>query len=373
MCFQKNINCRAVSLKILQVNKFYHPDIGGVETVVKQYAESVTNDHEVTVLCINKTLSYKTKKETINDVVVIRSSSMGTFFSMPVSLSFFIRFIKLFRKFDIIHFHEPFPLGSLLSFLISNKRKVMVTWHSDIIKQKFLKNIVELFQINLCRKASIISTTSPNLLNFSKVLSKFKEKVVILPLSISITESISQSDDNYILYLGRLSYYKGIDVLLEAYEMATTDMRLLIVGDGDKSIAGQINEYSNKTDKKITFINRFVTEEEKNSFLKNCSFFVLPSIEASEAFAIIQLEAMIHGKAVINTNLPTGVPFVSVHRETGLTVTPNDSQQLAEAIDTLANNKNLRNTLGQEGRKRVVNKFSDQEIIKRLETEYKKM
>lgn len=357
-------------MRILQVNKYYYPDIGGVESVVKQYAENLGEDFEVTVLCVKKRFSWRTKEEIIHNVKVIRCASFGTFFSMPVSFMFLLRFLKIYRDFDICHFHEPFPLGSLLSYVISKKYNIVVTWHSDIIKQRFLKNFVQIFQRNLCKKAKVITTTSPNLLEYSTILREFKDKVFVLPLSISTEKTISEHDANYILYLGRLSYYKGIEVLLDAYEMASTDMELCIVGSGEKQIEDTVREHIQKSSKVITFIDRFVTEEEKENYLKNCSFFVLPSIAASEAFAIIQLEAMIQGKAVINTNLPTGVPYVSLHNKTGLTVEPKNSSELAKAIDKLSNDFDLRKNLGKNGHVRVSNQFANTVIFKKLKKKY---
>lgn len=357
-------------MKILQINKYYYPDIGGVESVVKQYAENLGDGFDVTVLCVKKKFSLNTNAEIIDDVKVVRCASLGSFFSMPVSFTFLIRFLGCYRNFDIIHFHEPFPLASLLSYFIGNNSKIVITWHSDIIKQKVLKKIVEVFQQRLCMKASVIFTTSPNLLDFSDILRTFREKVFILPLSIKTDKSVSAQDGNYILYLGRLSYYKGIEVLLKAYEETKTDLELLIVGSGEKDVTVAIQNQCANTSKKIRFVNRFVTEEEKNEYFRNCSFFVLPSIAASEAFAIIQLEAMIHGKAVINTNLPTGVPYVSVNNETGITVTPNDHEELAFAIDKLAADKSLRIKLGQKGHERVVEQFSDDVIIEILRKKY---
>tara|TARA_R110001632_G_scaffold232191_2_gene372408 strand:- start:617 stop:1777 length:1161 start_codon:yes stop_codon:yes gene_type:complete len=357
-------------LKILQVNKYYNPDIGGVETVVRQYAEALAMDHDVTVLCVKKFFSFSTNSEMQNKINIIRSSSFGTYFSMPVSLSFFVIFLRIYKKFDIIHFHEPFPLASLLSLFIGKRSKIIITWHSDIVKQKLLKSTVEIFQRKLCGKAKVILATSPNLLKYSSVINSFREKVDILPLSIPIDKRVSVDDENYILYLGRLSYYKGMNVLLEAYTKARTNMDLVIVGDGEEQIVKQISNYSNTTNKKVRFINKFVSEEEKNEYFKKCSFFVLPSIEASEAFAIIQLEAMIQGKAVINTNLPTGVPFVSVNNQTGLTVTVNNVDELSQAIDKLALDNQLRKQLGINGHNRVKSNFSNDIIIEKLKMKY---
>lgn len=359
-------------MKILQINKFYNPEIGGVETVVQQYSETACKSYEVTVLCASKNLKLKTTKESLNNVNIIRCGSLGTFFSMPVSFSFIIYFLRIYKQYDILHFHEPFPLASILSPFISRKKKIVITWHSDIIKQKFLKSAVEFFQRKMCEKADIITTTSPNLLNSSKVISKYKNKSYILPLGLTISNyTQSNLEGEYILYIGRLSYYKGIEVILNAFEKSTSKLPLYIVGDGDDKIISKINLVKANSSKKIVFINRFVSEEEKREFLLNCAFLVFPSIEESEAFGIIQLEAMISGKPVINTSLNTGVPYVSLHDQTGLTVKPKCINELSNAINLLSDDVSKRNSFGENAIKRVNDKFSNVILFDKLRNIYK--
>ena len=134
---------------ILQINKMYTPDIGGVETVVSDYANYLREYDDVTVLCINKYFSVKTKIEDIDGIKVYRCASLGTFMSMPISFVFFYYMFVLSRKASYIHIHEPFPLASLGFFLISKKKKIFITWHSDIIKQKTIKVFFEFFQKRL--------------------------------------------------------------------------------------------------------------------------------------------------------------------------------------------------------------------------------
>jgi len=350
---------------ILQVNKMYYPDIGGVETVVKQYAEYLSKFDEVVVLCINKNFRIRTTVEVINGITVYRCSSFGTFKSMPISLSFFWYLFRLSKKADIIHFHEPFPLGSIGSLIIPKSKRIFVTWHSDIVRQKVLKSFVEFFQRKLCKKAEKIIATSERMIEFSSILKKFKEKIVIIPLSLnkedyinSFTKKDLRSDlsslpTNYVLFLGRLSYYKGLDVLLDAISMVNENIPFVIAGDGE--LAGSVNEEIKKSNKKIYFINRHVTEEEKKYLIKHSKFLVFPSILPSEAFGIVQLEAMVYGKPVINTNLPTGVPWVSLHNVSGLTVEPGDAFQLAKAIEKLYFDEGLYRRLS-EG---ALNRFNE--------------
>ncbi|MDK2814621.1 MAG: hypothetical protein PWP18_534 [Thermoanaerobacter sp.] len=360
---------------ILQVNKMYYPDIGGVETIVKQYSEYLKQFDEVVVLCIHRNFSVRTTVEKINGITVYRCASFGTYMSMPVSLAFFWHLFRLSKKANIIHFHEPFPLGSIGSLLIPNSKRIFVTWHSDIIRQKILKKFIEFFQKRLCQKAEKIIATSERMIKFSSILKKFKEKIVIIPLSLnkedyinSFTESNLNSDlsnlpTNYVLFLGRLSYYKGLDVLLDAISIVNENIPFVIAGDGE--LAGSVNEKIKKSNKEIYFINRKMSEEEKKYLIKHSKFLVFPSTLPSEAFGLVQLEAMVYGKPVINTNLPTGVPWVSLHNVSGLTVEPSDAFQLARAIEKLYFDEELYKRLSKGALDRF-NKYFDSKVTNEL-------
>ncbi|WP_415837506.1 glycosyltransferase [Parendozoicomonas haliclonae] len=165
---------------------------------------------------------------------------------------------------------------------------------------------------------------------------------------------------DFILFLGRLSSYKGVHILVKAIETLGDRLHLpvVIAGDGElfESILNALENDSLK--KKIYFLGRFVNESEKYWLLTKCKFLIFPSIHRSEAFGLVQLESMSHGKPVINTKLDSGVPWVSLNGVTGITVTPNDTEELSEAIIELANNQKLRETYGKHARDRFNKMFS---------------
>ncbi len=358
---------------ILEVNKFYYPVIGGVETVVKQYAELLSKNEKVIVLCAKNYFSLFSNTKIINNIKVIRCSSFGTFFSMPLSIEFIIRFIYLSRKARIIHIHEPFPLSSVASIFLPQRSKIFITWHSDIIRQKYLKLIVEFFQKLLCKKAEMIFATSKPLKFKSPLLKIFQNKVKVLPLyidpkkylNVHIDNSLSKLfPKNYVLLFGRLSYYKGLSFFLKSI-CKIYDIPFLIVGDGEDKF--KVLEFQ-KNRPNVLFINRHVSDIEKKDLIKNCKFLVLPSVYESEAFGIIQIEAMIYSKPVINTNLNTGVPWVSRHNVSGLTVPVNNTKKLSKAITLLYYDKILYNRLSRGAYNRSLKLFSNKkneiEILK---------
>lgn len=328
--------------RILIVNKNYAPDVGGVETVVKQHVHILNNDYSVQVVCISKKFSFLSKNEIIDGVNVLRCSSFGTFFSMPLSISFFYHYITWYLKSDLIINHCPFPLMDVAYFFARflGNRKSILFWHSDIVKQKFLKKILMLFINSSLQGSTKIITTSPALVEHSSDLKAHKNKSFILPLFIDSTKiknivSDSECEKIYdFIFFGRLCYYKGVEVLMDAIVALNSNgwrPKILIAGEGelDEFIN---NKITNNKLENITYIRRFLSEKEKYDFLSASKCFLFPSVANSEAFGITQLEAMALGVPVINTNLKTGVPYVSLDNVTGITVEVNDYRALADAM-----------------------------------------
>jgi rhamnosyl/mannosyltransferase len=179
-----------------------------------------------------------------------------------------------------------------------------------------------------------------------------------------------QSGMQFVLFVGRLVYYKGLEYLIRA--MQHVDATLVIVGDGP--LRKELERLSRelRVDHKVRFAGRVPTET-LHKYYRACLCLVLPSVERSEAFGVVQLEAMAYGKPVVNTSLPTGVPFVSVHGETGLTVPPRDPSALAEALNRLCREEELRRRLGRQARKRVETMFSKDVILTQIKSIYREL
>ncbi len=362
-------------LKVLEVNKAYFPHVGGIESLVRQYSE------ELRKYCAVKTLvcrddKGKTVTDNVNGVKVTRAGSLGTYFSCPVSFSFLRFFRKMAENADIVHINVPFPLADAALLLSGYRGKVAVSWHSDIVRQKKLMFFYKPLMMYLLKRADIIFTATQGHIDKSDYLPQFREKCRILPYGITpedylsiehvpfLTEKLHDKSAKKVFFTGRLVYYKGVDILLKAFR-EVNNCELFIAGTGE--LENKLKSYakSHGLSKKVHFLG-FLPDSELKQAYADCDIFVLPSVAKSEAFGIVQLEAMIYGKPVINTNLPSGVPYVSIHGETGLTVPPSDAHSLAKAVNTLADDDKLRETMGKNAHERVVKHFNEKQIIKKL-------
>lgn len=364
----------AGKIKVLLVNKFYYPVTGGVEKHVQMLAEGIKDRFFICVLCCNKGRSTQIQEK--NNLKVIRIGSIGTFRSMPLSLTFpsWMRKIKA----DILHFHLPFPLGVLSYLLTKPEGKIVVTWHSDIVRQKVGRFFYQPFLIKFLEKADVIIATSPNMIESSPYLKRFREKCKAIPLGINVKrfkpledekEKVEKIRKKYmqgkgiILFVGRLIYYKGIEYLIKA--MKDVDGVCLIIGEGKlrKKLEKMVDDIGLSS--RVHFLGA-VSDDELPLYYHACDVFCLPSVAKSEAFGIVQLEAMACGKPVVSTSLPTGVPFVNQDGKTGIVVPPRDPGALARAINTLLDNPALRERYGSYAKERVKREFTREVMVEKI-------
>ncbi len=363
-------------LKVLEVNKAYFPHVGGIETLVKQYSEELGqfNVQVRTLVCCEN--QGGTIRERVNGIPVIRAASLGTYFSCPLSVQFIKQFRRMSRKADVVHIHLPFPLADMALLLSGYKGKVAISWHSDIVKQKKLLVLYKPLLKYLLDRADVIFTATEGHIDGSDFLYEYREKCRILPYGITVedylnidrkpilTEKLTDKNSVKVFFTGRLVYYKGVDVLLKAFSKVK-NCELFIAGTGE--LENSLKAYAEKHGlaDKVHFLG-FLPDDELKQAYADCDIFVLPSVVKSEAFGIVQLEAMVYGKPVINTNLPSGVPHVSLDGETGLSVAPSDAKALAKAINRLAEDKELREELGKKASQRVMDNFNEKDVIRRL-------
>ncbi|HEY3375011.1 MAG TPA: glycosyltransferase [Candidatus Aquicultor sp.] len=366
-------------MKVLQVNKLYYPHIGGVENVVRMYATGLQDSIDVEVLVANE--APKAVTEYIDGIKVTKVASLGRLRSTPMAPGF-IGQLKASGS-DIYHLHFPNPTGEIAFLIARPKGKLVVTYHSDIIRQKVLLKFYNPFLERFLDRADRIITSSPNLIASSPYLRKVKEKCTVIPFSVptdwlKLTPKIQARADELrkehgskiALFLGRLIYYKGVECLVRAWK--DIDGKLIIAGDGE--LGPELRKLARElgiTDK-IAFVGT-LSSEELAAYYHACDVFVLPSVESSEAYGLVQLEAHACGKPVVSTNLPTGVPFVNKDGVSGLVVPPKDVPALAGAIQKLFEDDALCERLGCQAKQRFETEFSIDVMIEKLLALYREV
>jgi len=364
-------------MNILQVNKFYYPKVGGIEHVVQNIAEGLSDQHTTRVL------SARPKgwghSEQHNGVDVRKTSSIGVTMSVPLAPTFPIHLRTSARNADIVHHHLPNPLSTVSQLTAgTGDSAVIATYHSGIVRQatalKVYKPVLQQF---LSRVDRILVTSEP-LLENSSILESYKKKCDIIPLSIDLNVIDAEdpppldidTTDPIILLVGRLNYYKGVEYLIDA--MDRIEATLLIAGDGERRSALKRRARDRGVNNRIQFLG-YVSDRKLASLYRAADLFVLPSVEPSEAFGIVQLEAMTRELPVVNTSLPTGVPWVSQDGQTGLTVPPRNAEALADAINTLLEDDARRRSYGEQARKRVERLFTRDRMLKKIQEVYEEV
>ena len=241
----------------------------------------------------------------------------------------------------------------------------MIWYHSDIVKQRFVAWLLKpLFRYCL-EAAKFVIVSDLAIAKNSGLLSTYKGNLVAVPFAQRIPDDLTHGKHTeriQLLAVGRLVYYKGYEYLIKAMQGLTAD--LVIIGTGPLRQDLEMLVKSLQLDN-VQIISP-VTSDDLTRYYRNCDVFILPSVENSEAFGLVQLEAMSYGKPVINTNLPTAVPSVSLNGVTGITVQPKDVVALRVAIQTLLTDANLRNQYGSAARKRVKSNYSFEQFQMKL-------
>jgi rhamnosyl/mannosyltransferase len=275
--------------------------------------------------------------------------------------------IGAIREFDadIVHIHLPNPTAIVAYFASRHPGRLLVSYHSDTVRQRFLGALFQPCQHAALRRSAAIIVSSPNYQRSSPVLDRYHDRCHIIPYGIK-PEEFEHSDaaevselrrrygDRLVLSVGRLVYYKGFEHLIRA--MTKVRGKLLIIGDGP--LRGDLLDLVARLDLSEKVILAGNIPGKLTPYYHAADVFVLASVARSEAFGIVQIEAMAAGLPVVNTGLDSGVPFVSLHGQTGFTVPPADPDSLADAINHLLDDNELRLQLGSAARSRARREFS---------------
>lgn len=341
------------------VGKFFYPARGGMEQHMLDHFRALKDDIDFTLLVLNK--EKKLVEEKFEGARLIRAPLTVGFGNIPLGFRLW-QYMSAYEG-DIILIHAPNPIPTLRLLAPGIRARVIVMHHYDITKQKLLYLFYKPLLLSALKRADRIVATAENNIRFSNALKSFHHKCKVIPLGIdpnnfsasnvTVTHAQALKKDypgKRVLFVGRFTYYKGIEYLIEA--SANCDYHLFIIGQG--SSESKLRALANDNPQ----IHFFTDVDDLLPFYYASDIFVLPSIAKSEAFGIVQLEAMVCGLPVITTNLDSGVPEVQVDGETGFIVEPLDTDKLRERIDHLLNDDELRLEMGIAAKKRVHEKYT---------------
>lgn len=359
-------------MKILQIGKFY-PILGGVEKVMYDLTVGLSRQGiRCDMLCASADGRH-------NDITL---NPNGNIFVVPtltkaaatmISPAMITRLRKIASDYDIIHVHHPDPMAALALRLSGFRGKVVLHWHSDILKQKKLLRFYEPLQKWLLNRADRVVCTSPTYAAGSPWLQGVKEKLSVMPIGILPMAEASPEETEklyarfpgkrIILSVGRLVTYKGYEHLILAARRLPDDCVVLISGEGPLRDSLERLIAETDTGSKVILLGR-VPDEEIVPLFNAADIFCLPSVLKTEAFGIVQLEAMSLGKPVVATTIPgSGTGWVNAHNESGLNVAPADSDALAAAINRLLSDRKLHARLSNGARRRFEEKFTLSRMI----------
>ena len=364
------------------VNKYYcPPHVGGVETVVRNLSEGLVEHAGASVRAIVCNEGRERVVEEIAGVEVVRLPRQFALSSAPVALSMPGVLAAEARRAeppDVVNLHFPYPWGELSWLRAHPDIPMVLSYHSDIVRQKRLLAAYRPFLEAVLDRADVITTSSPNLRDGSPFLKPRAEKVRIVdyglhvetlakpaPAVLARAEHIRAEHEGrpIVLFVGRLVYYKGIDVLVRA--MRGVDADLVVVGRGPLESELREVAVANGSASKINWVEP-TGDDELAAYFHAADVFCLPSVVSTEAFGLVQIEAHATGTPVVSTDLPTSVPYANLDGVTGLTVAVGDADALTGALNRLLEDPGLRARLGEAARQRALTKFTIPRMVEQM-------
>lgn len=355
----------SVALRVLHLGKYYPPVRGGIETVLETLCQGERRVADSRALVLGTRPG--TVHEVVDGVPVTRAGCIAS--AGAVSVTPTLPYWLARAEADVLVLHEPNPMA-LLAYFLARPRMPLVVWiHSEVIRpawqcRLFYEPLLEF----ALRRAARVVVASPPMLDAPSI-APYRAKGVVIPYGLDpapypeVTAGTPAAPPAgqipSVLFVGRLVGYKGVDVLLRALQ--GLPMRAVIVGDGPKRQALEALAAELGVSGQVRFLGQ-VSDAERLRRYREADVFVLPSVSRQEAFGMVQIEAMLCGRPVVSTSLPTGVPWVNVHEETGLVVPPGDADALRSALARLAGDAGLRARLGAQGRARALGHFTAEKM-----------
>jgi len=352
-------------MRVLHFYKNALPEtIGGVEQVIDQIARGtaclgISN----TVLALsNHPDNLPTLMHGYKLVTVKRDFE---FASNGFSIKSLNAFKNLVSKVDLIHYHFPWPFADLVHQWVKPMKPTVLTYHSDIVRQKLLLKLYHPLKQHFLRSVDHIVTTSPNYLHTSSVLQTFADKVSVIPIGLD-QESYSKPDplqirfyrehfgERFFLFIGAFRYYKGLPFLIEAAKITPCPIVIAGSGPAEAELKTLVSKYQLNN---VFFLGQ-VSEKNKAALLAACYCVIFPSNLRSEAFGVTLLEGAMFSKPLISCEIGTGTTYINIDQETGLVTAPSDPKDLANAMAWLWTHPDEAQEMGQKARARYETLFT---------------
>lgn len=368
-------------MRILQLGKFY-PLCGGVEKVMYDLMQGLSERGvDCDMMCALSKGGSQVK--VINEHArLIGCRTLIKVAATMISPAMIFSLRKKCSEYDIIHVHHPDPMACLALFLSGYKGKVVLHWHADIGKQKVLLKLYRPLQEWLLRRADLIVGTTPVYTAESPCLVRVQHKIACLPIGVApvVTdpEMVNALKRKYpgkkiIFSLGRLVHYKGYRHLIEAAHYLGDDYVVLIGGYGPLIYDLLAETETWGVMDKVKLLGR-IPDEDLPAYYGACTLFCLSSVQKTEAFGIVQIEAMSCGKPIVATSIPhSGVSWVNEHGVSGLNVAPEDARGLADAIMAIADDDQTYRKFSAGAEQRYQDMFSKDKMINNVLTIYNKL
>jgi rhamnosyl/mannosyltransferase len=348
-------------LHVLQVCTYYYPFTGGIQRLVRSLVTGIEDVESRIVTAETRGLGGVDEK---HDTTVVRASTLGELKSMPISPTFPYRVRQQLEWADLIHYHVPFPLAPISHLLTVDDTPSVATFHDDIIGKGPIVYPYRPILDRFLRSMDRILVTSPNMREYCDCLTGHEDRTTVVPIGVEATDADIEPrtpSGRRVLFVGRLVEFKGVDYLISA--MRHLDAELSVVGTGPARDALEAHATAEGVADAVTF-EGFVSEERLDALYDAADVFVLPSAGANESFGIVQLEAMQRGLPVVNTDLPTGVPYVSVDGQTGYTVAPADASAIAAAVTDLFEDPETYREFSANAQRRVRSTFTESRMLR---------
>lgn len=367
-------------MRVLHLFKTYYPEsMGGIEQVIFQLCQSCRAqgiEGEVLTLSANPL----PERVQVGSHWVQRARLDLNLASTGFSRDALAQFRLRARHADLIHYHFPWPFMDLLHFAAGLRKPTLLTYHSDIVRQKMLLRLYRPLMHRFLSSVDAIVTASPNYLETSRVLARYRDKTQVVPYGLDRQSYPAASPDvlegwrtrfpaGFFLFVGVMRYYKGLHILLEACQ--SSHYPVLIVGAGPLESA--LREQAQRLRLGNVHFLGALPDADKIALLQLSRALVFPSHLRSEAFGISLLEGAMFGKPMISSEIGTGTSYINNHGETGLVVPPGDAAALRQAMDRLWVDADMAARMGAAAQQRYEQLFTAARMGQRMAEVYQQV